>query len=148
MCVQSFLNNHVLIHTRSSCFCECTLSRGKAHFPLFQTASWSFCYPRSVFIPVSQLKLASLHEDYRACTKHGCRHTGGWVCMCTRRGKGSAPTGRREEARVGIGRGTFVRARKFAGSIQWHRGARRVRIVHRAGGSNPRSLGSVANLPE
>lgn len=75
--------------------------RGKAHFPLFQTAFWSFCYPRSVHTPVSQLKLASLHEDYRACTKHGCRHTGGWVCMCTRRGMGSAPTGRERGSKGG-----------------------------------------------
>lgn len=75
--------------------------RGKARFPLFQTASWSFCYPRSVFTPVSQLKLASLHEDYRACTKHGCRHTGGWVCMCTRRRMGSAPTGRERGSKGG-----------------------------------------------
>lgn len=122
----------------ASCFCECTFREDA--FSSFSNCLLVILLPHSVFIPVSQLKLASLHEDYRACTKHGCRHTGGWVCMCTRRGMGSAPIGWREVARVGIGRGTFVRARKFVGSIQWHRGARRVRIVYRAGGSNRRSF--------
>jgi len=93
----SFTASHHLV------LCE---SRESA-FPLFQTASWSFCYPCNVLAPVSQLKLTSLHEDYRACTKQGCRHTGGWVCMCTRREMGSAPTGR-ERGSEGGNRSGYV----------------------------------------
>jgi len=135
-CIKFLKQAHHFIDHSLHRVTSCSVSRGKTRFPLFQTASWSFCYPRSVFAPVSQLKLASLHEDYRACTKQGCRHTGGWVCMSTRRGMGSAPTGRERGSKGGNRSGTFVRARKFAGSIQWHRGARRARTVHRAGGSN------------
>jgi len=117
----------------------------KEHFPLFQTASWSFCYPYSVLTPVHPnwssracAKIIELARSTGVGTREGesaCVRSAGWV----------APrSGGWEVARVGIGRGTFVRARKFAGSIQWHRGAQRARIVHRAGGSNSSDLSWIS----
>lgn len=62
-------------------------------------------------------RLTSSHEDYRACTKRGCRKSGvrGWRGGASLEGAGWKENG--------------IRARKLIGSIQCHRGPRDARFV-------------------